>query len=83
VVIDLTGVESIDSAGVSALIAVFLRERRAGAQLALVAGHPDIAAALEDVGITGVLRVFSGRQQAEGWLAQTISAHPAQTARHE
>jgi anti-sigma B factor antagonist len=81
VVIDLTGVESIDSAGVSALIAIFLREERAGAQLALVAAESDVAAVLAYVGISDVLPVLCDRQQAEGWLGHASGTHPSRPAR--
>jgi len=67
-IIDLTGVESFDSAAVGALITTFLEMHKAGTRMALVADQADLVVVLDHVGIVDVVPVFSSPKEAEEWL---------------
>lgn len=68
VLIDVTNLTTIDSAGTSALISTYLRESRAGRQVAMVVTSSN-AAVLQEVGISQVVPIFASRLSAYEWLA--------------
>ena len=70
--VDLTETSWLDSAGTSALIATFLRERRSHLEVAIAAG-PSIAAVLREVGLGEVVPVFLAKEQGEAWLFGTTT----------
>lgn len=65
--VDLTSAERIDSAGTGGLITAILRERRAHAEIAIVAGGM-IAEVLDAAGVTQVAPRFDTRRSGEQWL---------------
>lgn len=73
--LDLTGVAAIDSAGTGALIAAHLRVRRQAAHLAILTGRA-CAEVVEAVGISEAMPVFSERAGAYAWLSGARAGYP-------
>lgn len=73
--VDLSGVAAIDSAGTGALIAAHLRARRRAAYLAILAGRA-CAEVVEAVGISEAVPVFSDRSAAYSWLSGARAGYP-------
>jgi anti-sigma B factor antagonist len=65
-VLDLRGVEFIDSTGLSVLLNALRRARRAGGRLAIVCANPTVLRLFE---ITGLTRTFDIRPELEPALA--------------
>ena len=63
-VVDLSGVESIDSSGVSALIAGFKAARIVGGDLRLAAPPVAVASMLGLLNLTNVLAIFESSESA-------------------
>jgi anti-anti-sigma factor len=66
--IDLSDLTAMDSAGTAALISTYLQGHRAGRQIAIVAAGFS-AAVLHDVGLSEVVPVFEDRPSGARWLA--------------
>ncbi len=73
VLIDLTEVEAMDSAGTGTLIAAHLRARRAGTRLAVLTGEAVtdvVGSVLDAASAGGALPVFTDRTAARAWLSE-------------
>ncbi len=73
--IDLTDVEAIDSAGTGALIAAHLRATARGTPLAVLTGDA-VAVVVDGVGIGDAALVFSDRAAAFAWLSGERAGYP-------
>ncbi len=73
--IDLTDVEAIDSAGTGALIAAHLRATGRGTPWAVLTGDA-VAGVVDGVGIGDAALVFSDRAAAYAWLSGERAGYP-------
>ncbi|HET6965313.1 MAG TPA: STAS domain-containing protein [Acidimicrobiales bacterium] len=73
--IDLTDVAAIDSAGTGALIAAHLRAAGRGTALAVLTGDA-VADVVDGVGIGDAALVFSDRAAAYAWLSGERAGYP-------
>lgn len=73
--IDLSEVDRMDSAGTGALIATAVRAEQAGTGLAVLTGKA-VANVVDDVGIGDTVLVFSDRAAAYAWLAGERAGYP-------
>lgn len=65
--VDLTGVDSIDSAGTSAVISSFFEAESHGVPMGVLAGG-GVASILDRVGLAQVLPLFLDREQSDDWM---------------
>lgn len=67
ILLDLGGLDRMDSAGTGAVIAASLRARAAGTDLAVLTG-PAVADVVEAVGLSGQVPRFCDREAARAWI---------------
>ncbi len=73
--IDLSEVDRMDSAGTGAVIAAARQAGQAGTDLAVLAG-PAVANVVDGVGIGDAVLVFSDRAAAYAWLEDERAGYP-------
>jgi len=67
--VDLGGLATVDSSGLSMIVAVMKLARRLGGDLRLCAPRPDIHSLLDTLGLLGQIGVYPDRQEAlASWL---------------
>lgn len=63
-VVNLDGLEYIDSSGLSALVGIWVKARERGARLAICCGNPRIFRILEITGLVNLFNVIGPARQA-------------------
>lgn len=74
VVVDLSGVDFLDSVGLSALVFGLRRARERGGDLSVVCQHRQILKVLDTTGLSRVLQVYANLGEATGALPHSQRA---------
>ncbi|HEU5003615.1 MAG TPA: STAS domain-containing protein [Actinomycetota bacterium] len=74
VVVDLRGVDFLDSTGLSALVFGLKRARERGGDLSVVCQHRQILKVLDITGLSRILQVYADLAEATGALPPTQAA---------
>jgi len=77
VILDVSGLECIDSAGLGVLVRALTRTRRSGGDLPLAGPRDVVSRVLTATGLSGVFSVFSSVEQAIRAAEEARRLHPA------
>jgi anti-sigma B factor antagonist len=69
VLLDMTAVEELDSAGLGELVILYTAANELGCRLCLFAPPSRVTHLLESTRLTGILPHFADRQAAEAWVS--------------
>lgn len=70
-VVDLTGIEFVDSAGIGALVSIFKTGRARGLTIRLAGAHPNVRAVLEIIKLDQIFEVHDDAEALVRELAVT------------
>jgi len=74
VILSIESVQSIDSSGLGALVAMLKQVRKSGERLALIGVNPQVYSVLDMIRLTTVFEIFPDEAAARGAIAALAAA---------